>query len=117
RALATSRGMDAIAPLDSFRLRAPLWLINMEHAEQGENHFLQAEGPQGNYLLVFTSATKAHDAMQALGERRGTPTCLSVELEMQLDTALCQVGARGIVVDFDPASRRAAWSRELVARA
>jgi hypothetical protein len=109
--------MDPVRPLDPFSFRAPVWLIQVEHPDLGQTSFLQAEGPRGTYLLVFTTASKAREAMAALGMPRAASTCVSLNLEVRLAVALCQVGARGVLVDFDPASQRAAWSRELVANA
>lgn len=109
--------MDVVRPLDTMAVMSPLWLIEVDHPTQGRSSFLQAEGPNGTYLLVFTSARKANLAIQALGVEHGTSTCFFSDVRLELATALCQVGARGILVDFDPESQKAAFSRDLVARA
>jgi hypothetical protein len=94
-----------------------LWLIEVSHPEFGQNSYLQAEGAEGTYLLVFTSAHKAFEAIRLLPVRRGHPLCLAHNLEIELATAVCQVGARGIMVDFDAAEQTSAWLRDIMAAA
>jgi hypothetical protein len=94
-----------------------LWLIEVSHPEYGQHSYLQAEGADGTYLLVFTSAHLAFEAIRVLNVRRGHPLCVASDLEMELATAVCQVGARGIMVDFDANLQKSAWLRDLVAAA
>jgi hypothetical protein len=92
-----------------------VWLIEVSHPELDQNSYLQAEGSDGTYLLVFTTAHKAFEVIRLLPVRRGHPLCLAHNMEMELATAVCQVGARGIMVDFDAAEQTSAWLRDIVA--
>jgi hypothetical protein len=106
--------MDVVRPLDRWSLRTPLWLIEITHL--GGASFLQAESSEGTWLLVFTTAGKARAMADAIGERAASYT-IGRDVSVELATALCRAGARGILVDFDPSSEQAAWSRDLLAHA
>jgi hypothetical protein len=113
--------LGSTLPLDPvcamFPLRSPVWLIEINHPELGHSSFLQTEGERGTYLLVFTSARKAKQAIDGLGVEHSYSACLFRDVQLELATALCQAGALGVVVDLDPDSRRAAFSWDLLARA
>jgi hypothetical protein len=94
---------------------ASLWLIEVSHPELGESSYLQAEGAEGTYLLVYTSAHKAFETIRLLHIKRGHPLCVANDVDLELAIAICQVGAKGIMVDFDASLQKSAWLRDLVA--
>jgi hypothetical protein len=109
---------DEMPPLDRWSLARPLWVIVMSHPEQQTTTLLQAEAWGQTFLLAFTSDAKARHAIDRLGvAERGAATLVAADAEVALVTAMCRVGAQGILVDFDPDSRRCAWSRRRTASA
>jgi hypothetical protein len=101
----------------NFAFAGTLWLIEVNHPEIGDTSYLQAEGCEGTYLLAFTEADKAFETIRLLGVRRGHPLCVATNVEVELATAMCQVGAKGIMVDFDPASPSDAFRCDLLVAA
>ena|SRR5689334_122707 len=94
-----------------------LWLIEVGHPEVGDSSYLQAEGWEGTYLLAFTAAFKAFEAIRKLGIERGHPLCVATDIQVEMQTAMCQVGAKGILVDFDPSVPQTAWRCDLLGAA
>ena len=109
---------EEMPPLDDFSLARPLWVIVMEHPEMQTTTLLQAEAWGQTFLLAYTSDEKARAAMDSLGvASRAASTRVADDVKITLVTAMCRVGAQGIIVDFDPESRRCAWSRRRTASA
>lgn len=101
---------------ESWSLVGALWVIRVEPAA-GESTLLQAEMSGGHYVLCFTSDEKAQSAIATLNMARAYPVCVPGGQSVELVSAMCQVGAVGIIVDLDPQTRRCAWSKQLVAAA
>jgi hypothetical protein len=109
---------EEMPPLDAWSLARPLWVIVMTHPEVQLTTLLLAEAFGETFLLAFTSGDKAQRAIERLGVgERGAAACVDDDTEVAMVTAMCRVGAQGILVDFDPDSRRCAWSRRRTASA
>lgn len=105
-------------PLPAWSLVQPLWVIEMDHPEADETTLLQADIHGGTFVLAFTSGAQAESAIDQLGVRqRARSFCYPGDVPEDLMTALCQVRADGLIVDYDPATRRCAWSRRCTAAA
>ena len=110
---------DSISAFDGFSLAAPLWLIETRQGGPvAEVTYLQAEAWGSQFLLAFTSEEKAARAIATLGvSERARATRVTGDARMEVVTVVRQVGAHGIIVDLDPATRQCAWSRRLLAAA
>jgi len=110
---------DTVSAFDTFSLAAPLWLIETnQDLGRADFTYLQAEAWGSQYLLAFTSEEKATRAIETLGvAARSRPTQVTGDARIEMMTVVCQVGARGIIVDLDPSTRQCAWSRRLLAAA
>jgi hypothetical protein len=105
------------------------WVIVMRHPSESTSTLLQAEDSGTTYLLAFTSEDKAVEAIDLLGLRDSATHARAAELRpsgrgdsaLELVSAVCRLGATGIMVDFEadarPGDRRWAWRRRLVANA
>jgi hypothetical protein len=102
------------------------WVIVMRHPpdqNQGRaTSLLQAEDSGTTYVLAFTSENKAASAIDLLGVRAQAHTAeMRADAPLDLVSAVCRLGATGIMVDFEPAAepgaRRWAWRRTIVANA
>jgi hypothetical protein len=107
---------------EAWALARHFWVIVMQHPADGMNTLLQAEDSGATYVLAFTSENKASAAIELLGVRTQAHTAeLRAGATLDLVSAVCRVGAAGILVDFEPAAdpqgRRWAWRRRLVANA
>lgn len=109
----TAQASQTPPPLDSWSLSRPLWLVEVHPKTVPDmTTLLQAEVWGGTYVLAFTTGEKARQVISTLGVQANAQlTCLPANAQMELVTAVCQVGATGIIVDLDPATRRCAWSR------
>jgi hypothetical protein len=102
----------------SWQLDRPLWLVLLDRSEAGEATLLQAERDNGSYVLAFSSDEKARATLNFLGlGGRRQLVCVGPSLQVELLTALCQVGALGIMLDFEPERSRCAWVGTLVGQA
>jgi hypothetical protein len=90
-----------------------LWVIQISPTP-GEATLLQAEHDGGSYVLCFTSDDKARALIAGLTVAHAWTARVPSGHAVELVSAVCQVGAIGIIVDFDPRTRRCAWSRRLV---
>jgi hypothetical protein len=110
---------DQVSAFDAFSLAAPLWLIETRQGGAlAEVTYLQAEAWGSHFLLAFTTEEKAARAIETLGvAERARPTRVTGDACMATVTAVCQIGAHGIIVDLDPSTRQCAWSRRLLATA
>jgi len=108
-----------VSAFDAFSLAAPLWLIETRQGGAfADVTYLQAEAWGTHFLLAFTTEEKAARAIATLGvAERARPTRVTGDACMETVTVVCQVGAHGIIVDLDPATRQCAWSRRLLAAA
>jgi hypothetical protein len=109
-----------VSPFDGFSLAAPLWLIETRPGGAvAEVTYLQAEAWGSHYLLAFTSEEKAARAILTLGvSARARPKRTGgADARVGVVTAVCQIGAHGILVDLDPSTHQCAWSRLLLAKA
>jgi hypothetical protein len=110
---------------EAWALARHFWVIVMQHPpEVGQNTstLLQAEESGATYVLAFTSENKAAAAIAELGVGAQARTAqLRAGAELDMISAVCRLGAAGIMVDFDaaaePGARRWAWRRRLVANA
>lgn len=107
---------SATTGTEAWIIQRPLWVIRIEPAP-GEATLLQAELDGGHYLLCYTSDEKARAAIAQLEMGAADSVPVAEGPGGVVATAVCQVGAVGIIVDLDPATRRCAWSRQLVALA
>jgi hypothetical protein len=117
---AVSAEITGVSPFDGFSLAAPLWLIETRQGGAlAEVTYLQAEAWGSHYLLAFTTEEKAARAIVTLGvSERARPThIVGDDARVEMVTVVCQIGAHGILVDFDPSTRQCAWSRLLLATA
>jgi hypothetical protein len=101
---------------DVWALARKLWVIVMRHPAERATTLLQAEDAGATWILAFTSEHKAVAAIDLLGVG-GTARELPVDESLALVSAVCRVGAAGIMVDFEPEARRCAFLRRLVANA
>jgi hypothetical protein len=101
--------------VEPWALRQPLWVIQVAPSP-GEATLLQAEMSGTTYVLCFTTDAKARAALDALAVA-GAWVARVGSGSVDLVSAVCQVGAVGIIVDLDPQTRRCAWSRRLTAEA
>jgi hypothetical protein len=102
---------------ESWALARPLWLVVMEHPEVSESTLLSAERDSVQYVLAFTDDHKAQNALDWLGAGAcGRLVRVGPELHVELLTAMCQVGARGIMLDFEPDACRYSWLSSLIGR-
>src|SRR5690242_16358317 len=110
---------------EAWALSRHFWVIVMQHPPelgQTTSTLLQAEESGATYVLAFTSEIKAAAAIAELGVGAQARTAqLRAGAELDLVSAVCRLGATGIMVDFEPTaepgSRRWAWRRRLVANA
>jgi hypothetical protein len=110
---------------EAWALARHFWVIVMQHPPelgQTTSTLLQAEESGATYVLAFTSEIKAASAIAELGVGAQARTAqLRAGAELDLVSAVCRLGATGIMVDFEPTaepgSRRWAWRRRLVANA
>jgi hypothetical protein len=95
-----------------------MWVIQVAPSP-GETTLLQAEMAGGTYVLCFTTDEKARAVIASLGVEGAWSARVPVNADdaPSLVSAVCQVGAIGIIVDLDPATRRCAWSRRLIVTA
>lgn len=108
--------MEATSAGEAFALERNLWLILVHHPDEEGETVLQGEGPDGTYILGFTSENKAHSALRSLGiERRCRTLCVPHGFKVELLTAMCQVGACGLMLDLEPDARRYLRTCRLVA--
>ena len=118
--------MDFSFATEAWALARRFWVIVMRHPEGGPptSTLLQAEDSGATYVLAFTSENKAAAAIEHLGVRSQAHTAeLKAGAGLDLVSAVCRLGACGIMVDFDATvdpvgcQRRWAWRRRLVANA
>jgi hypothetical protein len=109
---------------EAWALARQFWVIVMQHPPEvgPTSTLLQAEDSGATYVLAFTSEFKADAAIEQLGVRSRAHTArLDGGAELDLVSAVCRLGAAGIMVDFEPTaepgSQRWAWRRRLVANA
>lgn len=98
--------------------RPGFWVIMMRHPSQATIAPLSAEESGVTWMLAFTSENKAASAIDELGVRElahAKRLCAGATLD--LVSAVCRTGSRGIIVDFEPESRSCACRRILVAHA
>lgn len=93
-----------------------MWVIQVAPAP-GEATLLQAEVEGGSYVLCFTTDEKAHALISGLSVDHAWTARVPTGHAVELVSAICQVGAVGIIVDLDPETHRCAWSRRLTASA
>ena len=93
-----------------------LWVIQVSPTA-GEATLLQAEVEGGSYVLCFTTDEKARAVISGLSVDHAWTARVPSGHSVDLVSAVCQVGACGIIVDLDPATHRCAWSRRLTASA
>ena len=112
--------MQPIAAADAasepWALVRNLWVIQVSPAP-GQATLLQAEIEEGSYVLCFTTDEKARAAIDALQVGNAWTARVPTGHAVELVSAVCQVGAVGIIVDLDPGTQRCAWSRRLTATA
>ena len=101
---------------DSWELLRTLWVIQVSPSP-GEATLLQAEVEGRNYVLCFTTDEKAHALIAGLSVDGAWTARVPTGHSVDLASALCQLGATGIIVDLDPETHRCAWSRNLAAQA
>ncbi len=101
---------------DQWALRRALWVIQVAPTA-GQSTLLQAEVDGSTYVLCFTSDDKARAAIAAFSVEGAWSAQVPERRGFDLVAAVCQVGAAGVMVDLDPATRRCAWSRRLTALA
>jgi hypothetical protein len=116
--------MTSSVTTESWALARHFWVIVMQHPPEVGNTstLLQAEDSGATYVLAFTSENKADSAIEQLGVRERARTArLPAGGELDLVSAVCRLGAAGIMVDFEPTAepgtQRWAWRRRLVANA
>jgi hypothetical protein len=116
--------MTAWFATEAWALARHFWVIVMQHpADVGATcTLLQAEESGCTYVLAFTSESKASAAIHQLGvTERARTARFRAGNELDLVSAVCRLGAAGIMVDFDataePGGRRWAWRRRLLANA
>ena len=105
---------------DAWALARRFWVIVMQSPNESPRAgtLLQAEDAGATYVLAFTSEHKASAAIDSLGVRSQARTAeLRGPHPLELVSAVCRLGASGIMVDFEPGERRWAWRRRLVANA
>jgi hypothetical protein len=107
---------------EAFALARRFWVIVMKHPAEHVSTLLQAEDSGATYVLAFTSEHKAVAAIGHLGVEAQAHTAeMRAGATLDLVSAVCRLGAAGIMVDFEataePGSRRWAWRRRLVANA
>ena len=110
---------------EAWALARHFWVIVMQHPPElgpRTSTLLQAEESGATYVLAFTSEHKAAAAIVELGvSAQATTAQLRAGAELDLVSAVCRLGAAGIMVDFEPTaepgSRRWAWRRRLMANA
>src|SRR5262249_49485964 len=117
-----SSDMSPSLSAESWALQRHFWVIVMRHPAEQVSTLLQAEESGATYVLAFTSETKAAAAIDQLGVgARAPPANTRAGATLGLVSAVCRLGAAGIMVDFEPTaepgSRRWAWRRRLVANA
>lgn len=104
---------DAAEP---WALVGPMWLIQVS-PEPGEATLLQAEAEGGSYVLCFTSDAKARALISQLSVEGAEVASVPSGHGLDLLSAVCQVGACGIIVDLDAQTHRCAFRRRLTASA
>ena len=109
---ATRRGLAG----EPWALLRTLWVIQVAPSP-GEATLLQAEDEGHSYVLCFTTDEKATTAISALRVDHAWTARVPSGRSVELVTAVCQVGAVGIIVDLDPETHRCAWARRLTATA
>src|SRR5947209_3675391 len=85
-----------------------LWVIQVSPAP-GEATLLQAEVEGGSYVLCFTTDEKARAVISGLSVDHAWTARVPTGHAVDLVSAVCQVGAVGIIVDLDPQTHRCAW--------
>jgi hypothetical protein len=93
-----------------------VWLIQVSPAP-GEATLLQAEVDGACYVLCFTTEERARVAIAGLNLERAWTARVPSGHAVDLVSAVCQVGAIGLIMDLDPRTRRCAWTRRLTATA
>ena len=101
---------------ESWALEQTMYVIQVAPAP-GESTLLQAELQGSTYVLCYTTDEKARDALRQLEVGEAWVARVPGGRAVDLVCAMCQVGAVGIIVDLDPATKRCAWSRRLSAEA
>ena len=101
---------------ETWALSGNMWVIQVSPSP-GEATLLQAEVEGGNYVLCFTSDDKARALIDGLSVDHAWTARVPTGHTVDLVSAVCQVGACGIIVDLDPETHRCAWSRRLTASA
>jgi len=109
---ATNEGVTT----EPWALLRNLWVIQVSPSP-GEATLLQAEVEGGSFVLCFTTDEKARDVISGLNVEHAWTARVPTGHAVELVSAVCQVGACGIIVDLDPRTRRCAWSRRLTATA
>lgn len=109
---------------EAWALARHFWVIVMQHPPEigPTSTLLQAEDSGATYVLAFTSEYKADAAIEQLGVRSRAHTArMARGGQLDLVSAVCRLGAAGIMVDFEPCAepgmQRWAWRRRLVANA
>ena len=99
-------------------LSRPLWVVVVSHPDVEDWTLLQAEQGGDSFVLAFTDEDHARGAVIALGYLgKGKVLRVEPELCVELFTAMCQVRASGILLDFEPGTQRAAVAFRVVGNA
>ncbi len=104
------------AAAEPWALSRSMWVIQVAPSP-GEATLLQAEVEGGSYVLCFTSEPKAQALIDDLSVNGAWIARVPTGHAVELVSAVCQVGAVGIIVDLDPETHRCAWARRLTATA
>lgn len=99
---------------EPWEFRRNLWVIQVSPAP-GEATLLQAEIEGGTYVLCFTSDEKARALIDGLSVGNAWTARVPTGHAVDLVWAVCQVGAVGVMVDFDAETHRCAFTRRLTA--
>lgn len=105
--------MQTVEPWSLYR---PMWVIQVAPSP-GETTLLQAEMQGGTYVLCYTSDEKARAALANLDVSGAWTARVGDGHGVELVSAMCSVGAVGIIVDLDPATKKCAWTRRLIVAA
>ena len=101
---------------EPWALSGNLWVIQVAPGP-GESTLLQAEVEDSSYVLCFTTDEKARALLDSLTVEGASVARVPNGHAVDLVSAVCQVGACGIMVDLDVETHRCAWTRRLTASA
>ena len=97
-------------------LAGALWVIQVAPSP-GEATLLQAEAEGASYVLCFTSEPKARALLSEISVEGAWVAEVPAGSGVDLVSAVCQVGAIGVMVDLDAQTHRCAFRRRLTASA